>query len=70
MPTTRLYHKDFKYTPAADTNIVATWRRFGFRPTTGTQRRARQPGNDVPRAAAVAVDVPRRPALKLASAKK
>jgi hypothetical protein len=32
----------FRYVPSAHTNVVATWKRFGFRPTTEAERRARQ----------------------------
>ena len=32
----------FKYTPALNTNIVSTWKRFGFQPTTEAERLARQ----------------------------
>lgn len=39
MHATRL---PFKYTPAALTDIRATFARFGFRPTTDAERRARQ----------------------------
>ena len=38
----RLLDRDFRYIPSAHTDIAATWRRFGFRPTTETERRARQ----------------------------
>jgi hypothetical protein len=31
----------FKYIPAARTDVAATWRRFGFRPTTDAERRFR-----------------------------
>ncbi len=48
MPTSDICRRDaFKYTPAAETNVAATWRRFGFRPTRH-QRRARQGGLDLP----------------------
>jgi hypothetical protein len=33
---------EFHYVPATRTDIRATWRRFGFRPTTEAERRARQ----------------------------
>lgn len=37
----------FKYVPAARTDVAATWRRFGFRPTTDAERRTRNaPGDD------------------------
>jgi hypothetical protein len=32
----------FKYTPSLHTNIVSTWKRFGFKPTTEAERLARQ----------------------------
>jgi hypothetical protein len=32
----------FRYVPSAHTNVAATWKRFGFRPTTEAERRARQ----------------------------
>jgi hypothetical protein len=38
----RILDARFKYTPALDTNIVATWKRFGYRPTTDAERAARQ----------------------------
>jgi hypothetical protein len=38
----RIYDARFKYTPAMRTNVVATWERFGFRPTTDAERQARQ----------------------------
>jgi hypothetical protein len=31
----------FKYIPAAATDVAGTWRRFGFRPVTDEERRAR-----------------------------
>jgi hypothetical protein len=62
----------FKYIPAAETNIVATWRKFGYRPTTVTQRRSRQSGplpdlDSPPDLADVRVHHP--PALRLAAKK-
>lgn len=45
----RIYDARFKYTPALSTNIVSTWKRFGFEPTTEAERLARQRrsyGND------------------------
>lgn len=33
----------FKYIPAARTDVSATWRRFGFKPTTDAERRSRKP---------------------------
>jgi hypothetical protein len=38
----RLLDPRFRYIPAARTDVSATWRRFGFRPTTESERRARQ----------------------------
>jgi hypothetical protein len=38
----RLLDQRFRYIPAAHTDVAATWRRFGFRPTTESERRARQ----------------------------
>jgi hypothetical protein len=38
----RLLDPRFKYVPSAKTDISATWRRYGFRPTTDAERRARQ----------------------------
>jgi hypothetical protein len=72
MPTTKLYRRDFKYTPAAETNVLATWRKFGFRPTTYHQRRQRQGAGDAPLAAAAGavIEPPRRPTLMLATGKK
>jgi hypothetical protein len=32
----------FRYVPAAQTNVVATWKRFGYTPTPESERRARQ----------------------------
>jgi len=36
-----LLDQRFRYIPAAKTDVSATWRRFGFRPTTESERRAR-----------------------------
>jgi hypothetical protein len=38
----RIYDARFKYTPSLSTNIVSTWKRFGFKPTTESERLARQ----------------------------
>ena len=38
----RLLDPRFRYVPAAKTDVLATWRRFGFRPVTDSERRARQ----------------------------
>jgi hypothetical protein len=37
--TTRLLDPRFQYTPAAKTDIAATWKRFGFDPNSNEQRR-------------------------------
>ena len=31
----------FKYIPASSTDVAGTWRRFGFKPVTDEERRAR-----------------------------
>ena len=49
----RLLDSRFKYTPSVSTNIVSTWKRHGFKPTTEAERLARQ------RQAARAHDAPR-----------
>ncbi len=63
----RLLDPRFRYVPATQTDILTTWRRFGFRPTTDSERRARQ------RFASLAGDIEltagradRKPGLKLA----
>lgn len=38
----RILDSWFKYTPSVSTNIVSTWKRHGFRPTTEAERLARQ----------------------------
>ena len=38
----RILDARFKYTPSMSTNIVATWKRHGFKPTTEAERNARQ----------------------------
>jgi hypothetical protein len=38
----RILDSRFKYTPSVSTNIVSTWKRHGFRPTTEAERLARQ----------------------------
>src|SRR5262245_21771593 len=40
--TMRLFDPTFKYVPSSCTDVAATWRRFGFRPTTESERRARR----------------------------
>lgn len=42
----RILDARFKYVPALATNVVATWRRFGYRPTTDAERLARQRGSE------------------------
>jgi hypothetical protein len=38
----RLLDARFKYTPSTSTNIVTTWKRHGYKPTTEAERQARQ----------------------------
>ena len=38
----RILDARFKYTPSTSTNIVATWKRHGYKPTTEAERTARQ----------------------------
>ena len=38
----RIYDPRSKYTPSLCTDVAATWKRFGFKPTTAAERRARQ----------------------------
>jgi hypothetical protein len=38
----RLLDARFKYTPSTSTNIVSTWKRHGYKPTTDAERQARQ----------------------------
>lgn len=38
----RLLDPRFKYTPSLRTNILTTWKRHGFKPTTEAERAARQ----------------------------
>lgn len=40
----RLLDPRFNYIPSTRTDVTATWQRFGFRPTTEAERRARQLG--------------------------
>ena len=35
-----ILNKDFKYVPAAATDVTQTWRKFGFRNCPGSARRA------------------------------
>jgi hypothetical protein len=37
-----IFDSRFKYTPSTSTNIVSTWKRHGFKPTTERERLARQ----------------------------
>lgn len=69
----RLTDAQFKYVPSNKTNVAATWRRFGYRPTTEAERRARQarafgchtpgPGLDMEAAPAAGSASGRRPPL-------
>jgi len=43
----RLLDPRFRYVPSARTDILATWRRFGFSPTTDVERRARQRASEL-----------------------
>jgi len=52
-----LLRHDFKYTPATSTDITATWRRFGFKPTTQAQRKARNAPNATPDTGIVVVEI-------------
>jgi hypothetical protein len=47
----RIFDSRFKYTPSTSTNIVSTWKRHGFKPTTERERLARQHRAGVPDAA-------------------
>jgi hypothetical protein len=38
----RILDARFKYTPSTSTNVVATWKRHGYKPTTEAERNARQ----------------------------
>ena len=40
----RLLDARFRYVPAAETDIAATWRRFGFDPRSNAERRERLTG--------------------------
>jgi hypothetical protein len=75
----RLLDPRFRYVPAAKTDVLATWRRFGFHPISDAERRARQraaaPGDEHFSAAvgdialtdeSLGVDSRRKPELKLA----
>jgi hypothetical protein len=62
----RIYDARFKYTPSTSTNIVSTWKRFGFKPTTESERLARQrralrdEPNDAPSASVTSLDAAKR----------
>jgi hypothetical protein len=76
----RLLDPRFHYVPVAQTDVLATWRRFGYRPMTDCERRARQraaaPANErvgtlvrdlaLTAGDAVAADGHRKPDLNLA----
>jgi hypothetical protein len=49
----RLLDKTFKYTNAASTDIRDTLKRFGFKPTTDAERKARQQRTPEPQPANV-----------------
>jgi hypothetical protein len=49
-----LLEPSFKYVPSHRTDVSATWRRFGFRPTTETERRQRQ---QPPRTGTIDIDL-------------
>jgi hypothetical protein len=57
----RLLDPGFRYVPSAHTNVAATWKRFGYRPTTDAERRARQARNSLLRASGAAADPSSRP---------
>lgn len=42
MPSVPVTSKDFHYTPAVQTNVVETWKKFGWTPTT-TRGSIREP---------------------------
>jgi len=65
----RLFDPSFKYVPSTCTDVTATWRRFGFRPTTESERRARPP-RETPVEAARSVDLGGALAVSLRSAGK
>lgn len=46
--TPSILDESFRYVPAAATSVAETWRRFGWRPTTDEERRARrQPAAEI-----------------------
>ena len=38
---TRILNRSFQYVPAAETDVAATWKRFGFSAEANAERRAR-----------------------------
>ena len=38
----RILDPEFKYVPSAAQSVTDTWRRFGFKPTTEAERKARR----------------------------
>ena len=38
----RIYDARFKYLTSTSTDVLRTWKKFGFKPTTATERAARQ----------------------------
>lgn len=47
--TPSILDESFRYVPAAATSVADTWRRFGWRPITDEERRARrQPAAEIP----------------------
>ena len=71
----RLLDSRFKYTPSSNTNVVATWKRHGYKPTTEAERQARQRRTMglVPKGASVVqldgAQRPQRSTLRLATKK-
>lgn len=41
-PDRSILDESFRYVPAAATSVAATWRRFGWRPTTDEERKMRR----------------------------
>jgi hypothetical protein len=50
----RFYNPPSRYTSSVCTDVAATWKRFGFKPTTAAERRARQRPACVPESVAAA----------------
>lgn len=44
----RITDPDFKWTDSASTNVMDTWRKYGFKPTTAAERKARRKPKPVP----------------------